>query len=172
MSRGKGNKGSLVNNVVKGALAGAAGVWALDRVVWFLWNREEPETLEQEREARPEGLDPAHVIANRIAGAMGQELTPKQPHPAGIAAHYALGIAPGALYGALRHRANGFSLSRGALYGLGLFFLQDELANKMLGTSGSPTDYPWQAHTRGFVGHLALGTAMEVAYKTLDRWIR
>ncbi len=155
--------------MLKGGLAGAAGVWALDRVTWYVWDQESPETLEQEREARPGGLDPAHVIANRTAGAMGEELTPRQPNPAGIAAHYALGIVPGALYGALRHRIGGLGAGRGLLYGMGLFVLQDELANWMLGTSGEPTEYPWQAHARGVVGHLALGAVTDLVCQVLDQ---
>lgn len=161
--------GSTTANLVKGALAGAAGVWALDRVTWLVWDREDPEALEQEHEARPDGLDPAHVIANRTAEAVGQDLTPKQPNSAGLAVHYALGIVPGALYGALRHRVKGLGAGHGALYGLGLFLLQDELSNPVLGTSGPPGDYPWQAHARGVAGHLALGTVTDLVCDALDR---
>lgn len=72
---------------MKGAIAGAVGVWALDRATWFMWNRQNWWSLQQEQEARPGGLDPAHVIANRAAEATGTELTPKQPNPAGIGVH-------------------------------------------------------------------------------------
>lgn len=171
MKHGKNGRenGSLATDMVKGAIAGAAGVWALDKVTWALWDREDPRTLEQEREARPEGLDPAHVMANRAAEAMGTDLTPKQPHPAGIAAHYGLGIMPGAIYGVLRNRVGGVGAGRGMLYGLGLFLMQDEGLNPVLGTSGKPMEYPWQAHARGVVGHLTLGLVTDTTFEILDR---
>ena len=99
---------------------------------------------------------------------MGTELVPRQPHPAGIAVHYALGVVPGALYGALRNRVGGVGAAGGLLYGLGLFLVEDEGLNPLLGTSGKPTEYPWQAHARGLVGHLVLGAAMNTTLNVLD----
>ncbi len=165
---GRGN-GDLLADVVKGAIAGAVGVWAMDKVTWWMWDREDPSALQQERAARPEGLDPAHVIANRAAEAVGTELTPKQPHPAGIAVHYGLGIMPAMLYAPLRHRVRWLDVGGGLLYGLGLFLVEDEGMNPLLGTSGRPTEYPWQAHARGLVGHLVLGAATHVTLELLDQ---
>lgn len=158
----------VVADVVKGALAGAVGVWALDQVTWALWDREAPEVIAQERQARPGGLDPAHVMANRAADAMGVELTPKQPNAAGMVVHYSLGVLPGALYGVFRHEMDGLDTGRGALFGLGLGILQDQLANSLLGTSGAPTEYPWQAHTRGLIGHVVYGVVTDMVLEILD----
>ncbi len=163
------NEGHVVADMVKGAVAGAIGVWALDQVTWFMWNREDPEVLAQERQARPGGLDPAHVTADRVSQALGVQLMPKQPNPPGIAVHYSLGVVPGALYGVLRHTVPGLGLGRGALFGLGLFLLQDELLNSLLGTSGAPTDYPWQAHARGVVGHVVYGIVTDTMCDVLDQ---
>lgn len=160
--------GGLAADLVKGAIAGAAGVYALDKVTWWIWHHEDPAALQQEREARPEGLDPAHVIANRAAEAMGTELTPKQPNPAGIGVHYALGILPGAIYGAFRNRIPAIGAASGMAYGLGMFLMQDETLNPLLGTSGGPTEYPWQAHARGLVGHLVLGFVTDAVLNVLD----
>lgn len=164
--------GDLVVDALKGAVAGAIGVWALDKVTWAMWNRTDPEKLRQEeQEARPRGMDPAHVIANRAAEAMGTELTPQQPHPAGIAVHYAIGVGPGALYGALRHKTPALTTAGGMLFGLGLFLIQDEGMNPILGTSGGPTDYPAEAHLRGLVGHLVFGATMHASLKLMDQVI-
>lgn len=169
MSKRNGQEdGDVITDMVKGAIAGAVGVWALDKVTWWMWDREDPAALQQEREARPGGLDPAHVIANRAAEAMGTELTPKQPHPAGIGVHYSLGIMPGAAYGVLRKRVDGVGAAGGLLYGLGLFLMQDEALNPILGTSGKPGEYPWQAHARGLVGHLVLGAITHATLDVLD----
>ncbi|MEW6499499.1 MAG: DUF1440 domain-containing protein [Cyanobacteriota bacterium] len=160
---------NVIADMVKGALAGAIGVWALDQVTWAMWNREDPEALDQERQARPGGLDPAHVMANRAAHALGMELTPKQPNAAGMVIHYSLGVVPGAIYGALRHEVDGLDIGRGALFGLGLGILQDQLVNSMIGTSGAPTEYPPEAHIRGLVGHVVYGLVMDMALEMLDR---
>lgn len=159
-----------MTDAVKGAIAGAVGVWALDKVTWALWDRTDPAKLRQEEQvARPGGLDPAHALANQAAHALGTELTPRQPHPAGIGVHYALGVLPGAAYGALRHRYPAITTGAGMLYGLSLFLTQDEGLNPILGTSGGPTEYPKEAHLRGLIGHLVLGAATHTTLKLLDQ---
>jgi hypothetical protein len=156
-------------DALMGAIAGAAGVWVMDRVGWFLYRREDPASIQQERAARVEGKDPAHVVAGKAAGALRITLSPPQPHPAGMAVHYGLGVVPGMLYGPLRHRVGGLRAGRGLLYGLGLFLLNDELLNPVLGLASGPTAYPWQAHARGLAAHLALGATTDAALDALDR---
>lgn len=164
-------KTSTDHNPLAGALAGAAagavGVLALDLAVKWMYNRHSPGERAAEDRARPDGLDPAHSLANWAAESVGGRLTPRQPHPAGIATHIALGVAPGAVYGALRPAFGGGPLA-GFLFGLGLFVVQDELLNWALGTSGPPGAYPWQAHARGVVGHVAYGMATEAALAAFD----
>jgi hypothetical protein len=174
MDDGRGRRGGRAGarvavDLAKGAIAGAAGVWLMDRVGWALYRREEPAALRREQEARAGGLDVAHAAANKLAGALGRPLAPAQPHPAGLAVHYALGAVPGALYAVLRRRARGLTAGRGLLYGLGLFLVNDELLAPALGLASGPTAYPWQAHARGLVSHLALGAATEAALEALDR---
>ncbi|HEV2129782.1 MAG TPA: DUF1440 domain-containing protein [Longimicrobiaceae bacterium] len=161
--------GNLAADVVKGAIAGAAGVWAMDRVGWWLWDREDPAALQQEREARVEGMDPAHVMANRAAEAVGTSLEPRQPHPAGIGVHYGIGMMPAMLYAPLRRQIPGLDAGRGLLYGLGLFVLVDEGVVPALGLGGGPTEYPWQAHARGLVTHLVLGLVTDTVLDVLDQ---
>lgn len=161
-------KRSLAGDLVKGAVAGALGVWALDRVTWFMWNREEPEALAREEAARPLGLDPAHLVAHKIHRQVDREAEPKQPSAGGLAVHYSLGVVPGALYSALRHRWGASSAVAGAAFGVGLFLLQDVLLNRLLGLSGPARDYPWQAYARGFVGHAVFGATTDLALRAMD----
>lgn len=160
---------AFLPNLLKGAVAGAVGTLALDAVTWFMWNREDPGALEQERRARPEGLDPAHYVANKLARAAGTELSPKQPHPAGIATHFAIGVVPAALYGVLRKRIPQVRMGRGLVYGLTLFLMQDEIVNSVARISGGPMEYPWQAHSRGLVGHLVYGAVTDATLDLIER---
>ncbi len=141
----------------------------MDQVTWGMYLREDPEARRREEEARVEGKDVAHVAAAKLAGTIGLKLSPAQPHPAGIAVHYALGVVPGALYGALRHRVRGLGAGRGLVYGLGLTIVNDEVLAPVLGLASGPTQYPWQAHARGLAGHLVLGAATDTVLDVLNR---
>lgn len=169
------NGGDLLADAIKGALAGAIGVWVMDRVDWSMYDHEDPEARRRTQEARPGGRDPAHVVAGMAAAAIGVELSPPQPHPAGVAVHYGLGIGPGALYGALRDRVPGVGAGRGLLYGLGLFLVQDEAINAAAGFAADPRKYPRQAHARGLVAHLVYGVVTDTVLSVLKepgRFIR
>lgn len=160
------NTSSIVENILKGAIAGAAGVVVLDVVSELMTGAEPEETLQREAHARPEALDPAHALANRAAEAAGAELQPYQPHPAGLATHFAIGMVPAAAYAALRQR-EGFNLGRGLLLGMGLF-AQHEGMNYLFGLSGTPNGYSWQTRARGAVGHLGYGAVAEGTLAGLD----
>ncbi len=155
-------------DMFKGAVAGAAGVWVMDRLDWFLYGREGAETRRRTEDARPGGRDPAHVMAGMAADAVGVDLASPKQNPAGLAVHYSLGILPGALYGALRNRVGYLGAGRGLLFGFGLFVAEDELANPLLGTAAPPGRYPWQAHARGLVAHLAYGLVTDVVFGALS----
>jgi hypothetical protein len=158
---------SALADALKGAVAGGIAVWVMDQVDWYMYNHEDLEARRQTQRVRPGGMDPAHVIANRVAGAFGKELSPGQPHPAGIAVHYSLGIGPGALYGAMQDRVPALGIGRGALFGLGLFLIQDELVNAATGLSARPRQYPWQAHARGVIAHIVYGVVTDTLLRVL-----
>lgn len=162
----------VLKNSLKGAIAGAIGVWVMDRLDWFMFRHEDPQARRRTEQVRPYGLDPAHVAVKKAAHALGRELTPAQLGPAGLAVHYAIGIGPAAAYGALRERLPASSPSQEMLYGLGfglgLFLLQDEGLNQVTGLSAKQKDYPWQAHARGLVAHLTLGLVTNAVLNLLD----
>lgn len=166
------NASDMMDNALKGAIAGAIGVWTMDRLDWFLYNRQGDKSRRLIEEIRPESLDPAHVAANRVAHMVGKELYPSQPHPAGIAIHYELGVGPGAIYGALRERLPVSSPAQDSLYGLGLglslFVVQDEGLNQVMGLSAKQKDYPWQAHARGLIAHLTYGLVTNMVLNLLN----
>lgn len=158
---------SVLADVAIGAAAGAIAVWVMDRMDWFAYNHEPEEARQRTIAARPNGMDPAHVMANKMTE---EEIS--QPHPAGIAVHYSLGVAPGALYGALHEKVPGLSAGRGSLFGLGLFLMQDEGLNAVTGLSGKPRQYPWQAHARGLAAHILYGVVMDSIVRLAKRAVR
>lgn len=159
--------GGLGMELLKGAAAGAAAVWVMDRLDWFAFTREDPRARAQTKRVRPGGMDPAHVAVSRTARKLGMK-APGESNAAGLAVHYGIGIGPGALYAAMRDRADRLGMARGPLYGLGLFLIQDELLNSVAGLTANPSRYPWQAHARGLAAHLVYGLTLDLALKALD----
>ena len=155
-------------DVLLDALAGAAAMWVLDRVDWAMWDAEDSLIRAETRRVRPGGMDPAHVLANRIAGALGTELSPPQPHPLGIALHYSFGMVPTLAYAALRHRYPAVAAGGGTAWGLAMTLVEDEGMNPLLGLAASPQDYPWQDHARAVVAHVVLGAVAEGVLRALD----
>jgi hypothetical protein len=168
----RSDRDGVLNNALKGAVAGAIGVWVMDRLDWFMFDHEDPAARRRTEQVRPDGLDPAHVFVNKAAEAADTELSPAQPHPAGVAMHYALGIGPAALYGAFRERLPMRSAGQDHLYGLGLglglYLMQDQALNRIMGLSADPRAYPWQAHARGLAAHLVLGLVTNTVLNLLN----
>ena len=159
---------NMIAGLLKGAVAGAVGVWALDRVDWFNWNHEHPRLRARTRRVRPGGEPPAAVAASKLEDAADVELSDSQHRAAGMAIHYSLGIGLGALYGALRRRAPAIGAARGTLFGAALFVVEDELFGTVTGLAAMPGDYPWQDHARGLVAHLVYGIVTDTVLRLLD----
>jgi hypothetical protein len=113
--------GSVLKELVKGAIAVAVSVWMMGRVTWYMYKNEDPKACKKEKEAQIEGKYVSSVAADKIARAVGAKLSERQEYWAGQTIHYALGIAPSALYAVYRHRVKGLHAGWGLLYGLGLF---------------------------------------------------
>ena len=156
-----------LSSLVLGAMAGAVGVYAMDQAGQYLYRKSDAKTRAAELAARPGGLDPAHVIADRVTRAAGMELVNKDENTAGLLVHYAIGVIPAAVYGALRDRIGVLGAMRGLLFGFTAFVAEDEIAAPRLGLAAPPMSYPWQAHGRGLIAHLAFGAATDAALRVL-----
>lgn len=161
---------NLGSDVLKGAVAGAIGVVAMDYLVTKpMYRTEDPVAHLQEKRAQVGGRYVAFAALDKIKRRFGLQLTERQDFVAGKAIHYLLGIAPAVAYVTLRRKAPWIRSGRGLLYGLSLFILNDEIAGPALGIASGPTKYPWQAHARGLAGHLMLGAATEVTIEAMDK---
>ena len=152
----------------RGSAAGAVGVVAMDVITWLLYRRENRLDLLREKQLRPYGKDTAHALVRRVTRAVGSDVGRSEPNGAGIAVHYALGMAPGALYAQQRLRRPWLRSGGGALYGVGLYLLNDLLAARLLGIAGPQARYPWQAHARGVIGHVVLGMVTEATLGAIE----
>ncbi|HEU4672340.1 MAG TPA: DUF1440 domain-containing protein, partial [Candidatus Limnocylindrales bacterium] len=121
----------------------------------------------REAAARPNGQSSTANLVDLATDRLGVELDESQRSTASTAAHWALGIVPGALYGALRHRVPGLGAANGLLFGALVFATNDEYLNAALGLSGPPDAYPASTHVRGLVGHLALGMTVDTVCDVL-----
>lgn len=163
-----GNEADTAIKVLAGAAAGAFGVWALDRIDWFMWNHEDARARAQTTAVRPGGEPPAQALVTKLEKASGHALSPEAHETTAQVVHYSIGIAPAIGYALVRDKMPVQGVAGGALYGLGLFLMQDEVMNTVTGLGAKPQSYPWQAHARGFVAHAVYGVATEVALSLLD----
>jgi hypothetical protein len=169
MDNTAGQQRNVAVDMVLGAIAGAAGVWVMDRVGWLMFDREDPAALAQEKRARRGGRDVAHAMVVKVGDVTGLEVPRFKPNAAGLAVHYGLGMVPGALYAVARREVPALRAGNGALYGFALFAVNDEAAAPLLGVASGPTAYPWQAHVRGAVAHAVLSVVTESVLKLFDR---
>lgn len=160
---------AMASAALMGAAAGAVGVWALDRVDWFMWNRVDPGARARTTSVRPGGEPPSHALVTKIENRVGWVPTERQHDIAGNIAHYAIGIAPAAGYALMRKKLPGQGPARGLLFGLGLFVVQDEAINSVTGLSARPGAYPWQAHARGLIAHAVYGLVLDSVLTVLQR---
>jgi hypothetical protein len=65
------------------------------------------------------------------------------------------------LYAWVRPEKTQSSVARGLGFGSAFFLIVDEGLNTVLGFTPPPQEFPWQAHARGAVAHLAYGVVCE-----------
>jgi hypothetical protein len=159
----------------------------MDRLDWFMWSRESPQTRSQTTAVRPGGEPPAHAVATKLESLTGHHqdtaaevpariedldtdgLSGNRHHVLGTAVHYGIGVAPAALYSIIQNDLPLPGPARGALYGLTLFLIQDEGLNAVTGLGAKPGEYPWQDHARGLLAHLAYGVVTDSAITAAKR---
>ena len=148
---------SILGDLLRGGLAGAAGTWVMDQVTTAMLATQPPEVTEREEHARPNGKSAIANLVDRLVESADIELAEAQRSQAAQVVHYGLGVAPGALFAVLRRRLPLVGAAGGLVYGFLLWALNDEYLNTRLGLAAAPDAYPPEAHWRGLVGHLVLG---------------
>jgi hypothetical protein len=156
----------MIKTLVRGALAGAAATWLMDRATTLLYEVQAPEVTEQETAARPNGKSSVTNMIDRFEAQTGVVVPAERRPLVENLVHYALGAVPGALY-AVARKVPGVRALNGAGYGLALFAANDEFLNTRLGFAGPARAYPPETHFRGLAGHAVLGAATETGIQLL-----
>jgi len=157
----------MIGDAIRGAIAGAAATWAMDKVTTAMYEVQPAEVTEREAAARPNGKSSVSNLVDKVEAQTGITVPPARRSLVENAVHYALGVAPGAVYGVLRRRVPFARAGRGLIYGVVLFLVNDEYANTRLGLAGPVDAYPPETHLRGFAGHAVLGVATETGIEIL-----
>lgn len=153
----------LMWTAMRGAAAGAVGTWVMDRVTTKVLEAQSAEDGERERAAWPNGKPSVDNMVDTAAERLGLQLSAEGRERAIQVVHYGLGAGPGVAYALLRRRIPLLGAGMGAVYGLLLFAVNDELVNSALGFAGPPDAYPASSHVRGLIGHLVLGVTTDLA---------
>lgn len=159
--------GSLVDDVVKGAIAGIAGTMAMGQVTTFMYQHEDPEARQKYQEVTGGEYSPQRT-AEFVEETLSLDLSKKQHKMLAKGSHQMVGIGAGVAYALARRRIGWADKGHGLLFGALFSLAFDEGLTPVVGFAEPPQAYPWQAHARGFVGHLAVGLAAETVLDVLD----
>ncbi len=157
----------MIRDAVRGAIAGAAATWCMDRITTAMYEVQAPEVTRQEEAAQPNGKSSVTNLIDRVEAETGFVIPAERRPLVEQAIHYALGVVPGAVYGVIRRYVPFARVGRGLAYGLVLFVVNDEYLNTKLGLAGPPGAYPIESHLRGGVGHAVLGVTTETGIQLL-----
>lgn len=157
----------MLKDALRGAIAGAAATWVMDRVTTLMYALQAPEVTEQEKAAWPNGKSSVENMVDRAEVETGLVVPPDRRALVEQVVHYALGAVPGAVYGVIRRWVPFARFGNGLGFGLAVFAVNDEYLNARLGFSGPPGAYPPETHLRGLAGHAVLGVATETGIQLL-----
>jgi uncharacterized membrane protein YagU involved in acid resistance len=122
----------------------------------------------EDSEQEPATVKAGVAITERF---LHHQLTGAEKQQAGIAMHYAMGAASGALYGALCEIFPPASAGAGALFGIVLWITADEIAVPALGLSKGPTEFPIGVHAKALASHLVYGVSTELIRRGLRKFL-
>jgi len=180
-------------NVYKGVVAGVAGGLAGSFVMnqfqsaWgkLMENEERPHGAQSLQQGSPEhgigrelaerGVDePDDNAAVRTGNAVSEfvfehHLTKSEKETAGAVAHYAMGVASGAIYGAMAEVMPIATVGEGLPFGAAVWVIADEAVVPALGLSRGPTEYPASIHVYSIASHLVYGLTTELVRRAVRK---
>jgi hypothetical protein len=167
MHRENGRNGDVLGDVAKGTIAGLAATMAMGKVTHYWFQHEDPQARKEYQEVTG-GKYPPQRTAEFIEQTLNLHPSKKQHKMLAKGSHQAVGIGAGVAYALARRKIGWADAGQGLLFGALFSLIFDEGLTPLVGFAEPPQEYPWQAHARGLVGHLAFGLAAETVLDGLD----
>src|SRR4029079_14755858 len=95
---------SIARDALRGAVAGAAATWLMDRLTTGMLQLQAPAVTAREEAAQRNGKSSVANLVDRCEAESALTVRAKRPPMIENAVHYLLGIVPGAIYGVVRRR--------------------------------------------------------------------
>ncbi len=162
----KSRQARLLRDITYGAIGGIVGTVMMEQVTTFLYRFESEEKKKKEESLRTE--EPPQVMARKLAGAAGVELSEENRAAFGQILHWGYGMTWGALYGILRQRVPVLSSAAGLPFGILFTLIGDEALNTYAKLTPPPRAFPIEAHLRGLAGHIAWTSTAEGVIQLLE----
>jgi hypothetical protein len=187
MSAKKNNESNVWKGLVAGSIAGLAASWTMNQFQEALSGLLAGEERSHGAQSLQQG-SPSHGVgralqargsdeedddaAGRIASAISEtvfdhRLTKSEKETGGAVAHYAMGTATGALYGAVAELLPATTTGVGLPFGASVWLIADEGVVPALGLSKGPMEYPLSIHAYAIAAHLIYGLTTELARRTV-----
>lgn len=173
------NSGSRATGAMLGLAGGVAGVVAMEyvmkgtsRLFRVPSGGEERQTMSLIGERRRRGETATTALGRSLfTKVMRREPGGREKQLLGTAVHWGFGLAMAAGYGLSRGRSRhpAADLAGGALFGVGLWGLGDELLVPLLGYGDRPGAVPVKKHAQALVGHLGYGVVTATTVQGLRR---
>ena len=154
-----------------GAIAGAAGAWAMTQLHVSLYGRGVTGSREPQshRPVDQPDQDAAMKAAAQVVSLADYTLTQRQKRQGAVIVHYIFGASLGALYGAIAARWPRARWGAGLPFGALVWAIADEAALPALGLAHGPAAYPTSVHAEMLAAHLLFGSATDAALTTVYR---
>lgn len=157
--------------VLEGIAAGLAASVAQD-IFFALTKKIAPSQSDvfspPEREQKDE--NPTETVARRVVELVAQRAPLHNKAAAGRIVHFTYGATCGAVYGIVAgssRRPN--RLSSGICYGMGVWFVSDNVLMPMFRLYAWPTAYKLRSHAYAIAAHLVYGGVLHAVFHALER---
>lgn len=179
----------ILKGVASGVVAGIVASWVMNQFqsTWskLMEGKEKPHGAQSLQEGSPDhgvarelqerGSDDNDDNAAVRAGTAVAEfvfdtkLTRDEKQIAGVVAHYAMGAASGAIYGAAAEFTPIATAGAGLPFGAAVWLVADEAVVPASGLSKGATEYPLSIHAYALASHLVFGASTEVVRRAVRR---
>lgn len=152
-----------------GMVGGVVASWTMNKAQSLLSRMRQQQSQSERQQSssdEPATVKAAEAVSKRL---FGHELTASEKEIGGEAAHYAMGTATGAIYGAMAEAVPEAASGRGLLFGTALWLIADETIVPALGLSKPAFEYPASTHAYAWASHLIYAVTVDTVRRGIVR---